>query len=113
MHEPGVDFLDGYRSTDLSPPRAAPSPITERQVNAAQQAWRDGLVSVAQAHARGEVADCFKFRNKIGKHIAIEALRTYLRRKDAKVKDLMHFARINRVQAVMAPYVDVLLTAKG
>ena len=59
------------------------------------------------------VADCFKFRNKIGKDIAIEALRTYLRRKDAKVKDLMHFARINRVQAVMAPHVEVLLTAKG
>ena len=59
------------------------------------------------------VADCFKFRNKIGKDIAIEALRTYLRRKDAKARDLLHFARINRVQAVMAPYVDVLLAAKG
>jgi len=55
------------------------------------------------------VADCFKFRNKIGKDIAIEALRTYLRRKDAKVKDLMHFARINRVQAVMAPYIESAL----
>jgi len=63
------------------------------------------------------VADCFKFRNKIGTDIAIEALRTYLRRKDAKpgnrVKDLLHFARINRVQAVMAPYLDVLLAARG
>ncbi len=63
------------------------------------------------------VADCFKFRNKIGKDIAIEALRTYLRRKDAKpgnrVRDLLHFARINRVQAVMAPYVDGLLAARG
>jgi predicted transcriptional regulator of viral defense system len=59
------------------------------------------------------VADCFKFRNKIGKDIAIEALRTYLRRKDAKsgmkVRDLTHFARINRVQAVMAPYVEAML----
>lgn len=55
------------------------------------------------------VADCFKFRNKIGKDIAIEALRTYLRRKDAKVKDLLHFARINRVQAVMAPYIESAL----
>ncbi len=59
------------------------------------------------------VADCFKFRNKIGTDIAIEALRTYLRRKDARVKDLTHFARINRVQAVTAPYVDVLLTARS
>ena len=55
------------------------------------------------------VADCFKFRNKIGKDIAIEALRTYLRRKDARVKDLTHFARINRVQAVMAPYMEAML----
>ena len=55
------------------------------------------------------VADCFKFRNKIGKDIAIEALRTYLRRKDAKVKDLTQFARINRVQAVMAPYLESTL----
>ncbi len=55
------------------------------------------------------VADCFKFRNKIGKDIAIEALRTYLRRKDARMKDLTHFARINRVQAVMAPYLESTL----
>ncbi|MBI1303532.1 MAG: transcriptional regulator [Phycisphaera sp.] len=59
------------------------------------------------------VADCFKFRNKIGKDIAIEALRTYLRRKDAKssmkVRHLTHFARINRVQAVMAPYLESTL----
>lgn len=55
------------------------------------------------------VSDCFKFRNKIGKDIAIEALRTYLLRKDAKVKDLLHFARINRVQAVMAPYIESAL----
>ena len=55
------------------------------------------------------VADCFKFRNKIGKDIAIEALRTYLRRKDAKVKELLHFARINRGQAVMAPYIESAL----
>ena len=55
------------------------------------------------------VADCFKFRNKIGKDIAIEALRTYLRRKDARVKDLTRFARVNRVQAVMAPYMEAML----
>ena len=55
------------------------------------------------------VADCFKFRNKIGKDVAIEALRNYLRRKDAKVRDIMHFARINRMQTVMAPYLESML----
>lgn len=55
------------------------------------------------------VADCFKFRNKIGQDIAIEALQTYLRRPDAKVKDLTRFARIDRVETVMAPYLASLL----
>ena len=32
---------------------ASTAPITEQQVNAAQQAWCDGLVNVAQIHARG------------------------------------------------------------
>jgi len=32
---------------------SATAPITEQQVNAAQQAWCDGLVNVAQTHARG------------------------------------------------------------
>lgn len=36
-----------------APAAAARAPITEQQVNAAQQAWCDGLVNVAQVHARG------------------------------------------------------------
>ena len=55
------------------------------------------------------VADCFKFRNKIGGDIAVEALRLYVRRRGAKVSELLEFARINRVQAVIAPYLDALL----
>jgi hypothetical protein len=35
------------------PQAMAAAPITEQQVNAAQQAWCDGLVSIAQTHARG------------------------------------------------------------
>ena len=55
------------------------------------------------------VADCFKFRNRIGTDIAVEALRTYVRRRGARIGDLAAFARTNRVQAVMAPYLAALL----
>ncbi|MBU3729007.1 MAG: transcriptional regulator [Phycisphaerales bacterium] len=55
------------------------------------------------------VADCFKFRNRIGTDIAVEALRNYVRRRGARIDDLMAFARVNRVQAVMAPYLAALL----
>ena len=45
----------GNASTATATAPASPStaPITEQQVNAAQQAWCDGLVNVAQIHARG------------------------------------------------------------
>jgi predicted transcriptional regulator of viral defense system len=55
------------------------------------------------------VADCFKFRNKIGVDVAIEALRTYCRRRGAKMDDLMRFAEIDRVKRVMMPYVEATL----
>ena len=77
------------------------------------QTMRIDSVDVRVTTVAKTVADCFKFRNKIGKDIAIDALRTYLRRKDAKpgnrVRDLMYFARINRVQTVMAPYIESML----
>jgi hypothetical protein len=38
----------------------------------------------------------------------VEALRNYVRRRGARIDDLMAFARINRVQAVMGPYIEAL-----
>lgn len=52
------------------------------------------------------VADCFKFRNKIGIDVAIEALRDYLRLKKGTVDDLWRFARMGRVAKVMQPYLE-------
>ena len=55
------------------------------------------------------VADCFKFRNKIGIDVAIEALRDCLRQRKMTVDDLMHYARICRVERVMSPYLEAIL----
>jgi predicted transcriptional regulator of viral defense system len=52
------------------------------------------------------VADCFKFRNKIGVDIAIEALRDYLRRRNRNIDALWRYADIDRVQTVMRPYLE-------
>jgi predicted transcriptional regulator of viral defense system len=52
------------------------------------------------------VADCFKFRSKIGLDVAIEALRDALRSRKASVDDLWRYARIDRVSNVMRPYLD-------
>ena len=55
------------------------------------------------------VADCFKYRNKIGLDVAVEALRDCLRRRRANVDDLWHYATIDRVQNVIRPYLEAML----
>jgi len=52
------------------------------------------------------IADCFKFRNKIGKDIAIEALERGIREGKASYKDILHYAEICRVKTVIKPYLE-------
>ena len=54
------------------------------------------------------VADCFKFRNKIGVDVAIEALRQCLDEGRCSVDELDRYARICRVSRVMRPYLEAL-----
>jgi predicted transcriptional regulator of viral defense system len=54
------------------------------------------------------VADCFKFRNKIGLDVAIEALRECLRQRKATIREIHRFAKICRVARVMQPYLESL-----
>jgi hypothetical protein len=54
------------------------------------------------------VADCFKFRNKIGLDIAIEALKDCLRQKKATINDIYRYAKICRVSNVIRPYMESL-----
>lgn len=55
------------------------------------------------------VTDIFKFRNKIGKDIALEALRNYIKSENFDVEKLLQMARINRVEKIILPYLEVLL----
>jgi len=56
------------------------------------------------------IADCFKYRNKIGLDVALEALREAWRRRRFKMDELEHYAAICRVQRVMRPYLEALAT---
>ncbi len=54
------------------------------------------------------VADCFKYRNKVGVDVAVEALKDFTRRHRGRAPDLARFARICRVTRVMQPYLDAI-----
>jgi len=55
------------------------------------------------------VTDCFKFRHKIGLDVALEALRDAWRSHRLGMDEVTRFARINRVETVMRPYLEALV----
>ncbi len=54
------------------------------------------------------VADCFKFRNKIGLDVAIEALKEYKKQNKGTVDKLWEYSKINKVQNVIRPYIEAV-----
>ena len=65
-------------------------------------------VTVLVYSAAKTVADCFKFRNKIGLDIAIDALKDCLRQKKATINEIYRYAKICRVSNVIRPYMEAL-----
>ena len=66
-------------------------------------------VSVSIYCSEKTLADCFKFRNKIGKDIVLEALKRYREQHPLNVAELMRYATICRVANIMRPYLESLL----
>lgn len=64
----------------------------------------DGLVNVYSIAKT--VADCFRYRNKIGLEVALEALRECRRERRATLDELWHFAAVDKVSTVMRPYLE-------
>lgn len=55
------------------------------------------------------LVDCFKFRNKIGMDIVIEALKLYSIRKKINIDKIFKYSRICRVEKIMKPYLEALI----
>lgn len=55
------------------------------------------------------VADCFKYRKKIGRDLALEALTSYLQSASTDIDALMKYARVCRVSDVIRPYLEAML----
>jgi len=98
---------------DMQKPHITQLPIryfwysTTSHTAGVEQHELDG-VTVQIYSAAKTVADCFKFRHKIGLDIAIAALKQYLA-ENGNVVPLSHFADINRVAKVMQPYMEALV----
>lgn len=65
-------------------------------------------VTVRVTNVARTVADCFKFRNKIGLDVAMEALNEAWRARRVSMDELWHYASVCRVANVMRPYMESL-----
>lgn len=65
-------------------------------------------VTVSVYNPAKTVADCFKYRNKIGLDVALEALRECWRDRRATIDEIWHYAKIDRMANVMRPYMESL-----
>jgi len=95
---PSLDFppVRAYRFADA----AFHAGIGEYQV--------DG-VTVRIYSPEKTLADCFKFRNKLGMDLVLEALKLYKSRRQFNVDKILEEARTCRVENVMKPYLEALL----
>ncbi len=90
------------------PPIKAFFRSTKQYVAGMEEHTIDG-VKVRIYNREKTVADCFKYHKQIGKDIALEALKDYMSSASRNVSGLMEYARINRVEKFILPYVETLL----
>jgi predicted transcriptional regulator of viral defense system len=92
-------------------PRRTPFPVrtvyfSGAALTAGVEVHKIDGVPVRIYSAAKTVADCFKYRNKIGTEVAVEALKDYLKKYRRGVDALWRFAKICRVANVMRPYLE-------
>lgn len=65
-------------------------------------------VEVKVTNVAKTIADCFKFRHKIGLDVALEALKEAVQSKRVTINELWHYSQLCRVHNVMRPYLEGL-----
>ena len=96
-----------YRGIKLSLPVSVYQ-FDRNTFNEGLETQRIGEMPLKIYSAARTVVDCFKFRNKIGLDVALGALRLARQRKRMQNHELLHYARLLRVEAPMTPYLQAI-----
>jgi predicted transcriptional regulator of viral defense system len=82
---------------------------SEQTLNIGAKVHRIEGISVRVFSPAKTVADCLKYRKKVGLDVAIEALRDALHQKKAPIAELIRYAELDRVSRIMRPYLEALV----
>lgn len=83
---------------------------SETTYEAGQETVLFGGYPVKIYNVEKTLADCVKFRNKIGLDVVIEALKLYCQRRKLSLDKLFTYAKLNRVEKVLQPIVETILS---
>ncbi len=108
-HEVYLAIRHGKERPRLDYPPLRVFRFSEETISAGVEKHKIEGVTLPLFNPAKTVADCFKFRHKIGVDVAVEALKLCLTRKKAKPVQIMHYARLCRVERVIRPYLEALV----
>lgn len=108
-HEVTIAIKRDARSPQISYP-----PISVHQFS--KGSFSEGIerheidgITVKIYSAEKTVVDCFKFRNKIGMDVVLEAIKLYKSRKKFNLAKLLEYSKVCRVHKIMMPYLEVMI----
>ncbi len=95
-------------------PKSSPFPLSI--IKTSEEALKIGVIEKKIAgniirvfNPSKTIVDCFKFRNKIGINIAIEALKDGLAKKKCSLDEVNKYAKLSRVDKIMEPYIEMII----
>lgn len=108
-HSVSVAVPRNSRLPSLNYPPIDPHRFSSKAYSAGIEEYIIDKVPVKVYSPEKTLADCFKFRNRIGMDVVLEALRLYRTRRALNTEKLIKYAGICRVERVMRPYLEALI----
>ncbi|HHI94904.1 MAG TPA: transcriptional regulator [Gammaproteobacteria bacterium] len=108
-HEVSVAVPRGTRMPSLDIPPVHAYKFSSGAFKAGIERHQIDGVTVQVYSAEKTLADCFKYRNKLGMDVVLEALKLYRSQKKFNLEKLLEYARICRVEKVIKPYLEASL----
>lgn len=108
-HEASVALAKGAKEPKPDFPPVVTYRFGKKSLNSGVDNYTIDGVKVKIYCPEKTIADCFKFRNKLGMDIVIEAIKLYKIRKKINMQKLIQFGKICRIEKIMMPYLEAVL----
>jgi len=108
-HDVSIALEKGAQSPRIEHPPVAIHRFSKKAFTAGIETHQIDNVDIRLYSPEKTLADCFKFRNKLGMEVILEALKLYRSRRQFKSDELLKYARVCRVEKVMTPYLEASL----